>query len=160
MLRWLFGRRIPRRHLIFHYYDGKRKRSADPVTIERALIAVLGNAWRGELESLSAPLPEGVIGLQAQEFEDKKEKTMSKVLYAIDSAFDVQAYKDGVGLTEIERLGLLTQFNLFARDLVELARPFVRRQSRASPGSEPQPTTSGVESTSPVTGSIDNVPSS
>jgi hypothetical protein len=145
MFGWLFGRDKNTR-FIFHFMDGNRKRSVDPITVERTMIAVLGSSWRGELENLGKPIPFGIVGEALEKASDDKEKMLSKVLYAIDAAFDVKSFKDGEGLTELERLGLLTGFNNYCRDLVERARPFVKQPSRASPGPEPSPTPNGVGS--------------
>lgn len=134
-----------RQRFIFRYWDGTRKRSADPLEIERGLVSLLGDGWREKLEELAKPLPPELIGEEAEQMKKEKEELRSKVLYAIDSAFDVSSYKDGKGLTEVERFGTLAAFNRFCIDLVVLARPFVKQQSRASPGSGTQPTASGAD---------------
>lgn len=150
MFSWFM--RYVRRHrnrYVFYYWDGSRNRSADPLEIERGLVVTLGETWRSQLEDLAKPVHPDLIGEEAGIIRKQKEELRSKVLYAIDTAFDVQSYKDGQGMTEIERFGLLTGFNLFCRDLVVLARPFMKRQSRASPGTGNRPTVSGAASSSP-----------
>jgi hypothetical protein len=122
-----------RDRFIFHYKDGGRKRSADPVEVERVLIARLGDDWYQKVASLSKPAPAGVVGADMAEVAANKEKTRAVVLAAINEAFDVKPYRDGVGLTEMHRFALLDGFVRFVIDLMELARPFATQSPRASP---------------------------
>ncbi len=147
-LRRLFKRDDP---FVFDYHDGSRWRSADPIEVERAMIAVLGDDWRSRVESMGTPINPDAIGEIADKMKADKEKLRSQVLYAIDTAFNVKPYRDGEGMTELKRLSLLVGFNLYCRDLIELARPFVSQQSRASPSTDPPPVVSGSDFTSPAT---------
>jgi hypothetical protein len=138
-----------RNRYVFHYWDGSRYRSSDPLEIERGLVLVLGENWRQKLEDNAKPVHPELVGEEADKIRKDKEELRSRILYAIDTSFDVKSYKDGVGMTEIERFGLLTGFNRFCIDLVVMSRPFRKQQSRASPGSGDRPIASGAASTSP-----------
>lgn len=148
MFAWLFGRGRESR-FVFRYRDGKKNRSADPVEVERILEAHLGASWRGDLGKLTQPLPLGLIGVEAAEARKKKDEYRVRVMEAVNKAFDVRPYRDGEGLTEVERLSLLNGFILFCIDLVRAARPFASAPSRASPSPESPTPSSGPESSSP-----------
>ena len=145
-----FGKHNP---LIFHYRDGFRRRSADPVAVERTLIGALGEDWRTRVESLRLPFPEGLVGEEALKVREDRLKAEGEILAAIDAAFDVLPFADGGGLTVVERFALLEGFNRYCVLLIELGRPFARRQSRASPGPVNSPPPSGPVSSSPATSS-------
>lgn len=139
---------------VFHYHDGRRKRSADPLVIERHLIAALGEDWRKVVREIEAPLPLGMVGSHADAERRARLDQMQGLYNAIDEAFGVHAYTDyggakrADGLTEVARLGLLKAYIRFCGALVELARPFVIAQSRASPPPDNPPTASASDSTS------------
>lgn len=141
MFGWLFGSSDNDRR-VFRYRDGSRRRSADPVEVERVLTEMLGEDWRSKRIDLSAPTPDGLIGAQVDDWRKKRETLRGEILAAIDAAFDVRPYKDDggkfkpSGLTVSERIGLLDGYWQFTIDLARLARPFVRQPSRASPTTE------------------------
>ena len=137
--------------LIFHYHDGTRVRSVDPVEVERTLVLRLGESWRSKLEGLRNPIPLGIVGEQLEQVRSGRLATETTVLAAIDEAFDVHGFRDGEGLSIPMRHALLAGFNRFCIDLIELARPFVKQQSRASPTHENSQPVSGPVSTSPAT---------
>lgn len=149
---------------IFHYYDGTRKRSADPIAIELSLIESLGEDWQDQVTSLSKPIPFGAVGEAAEKLKTNRETLRKRVLNAIDVAFDVCAYSDNggqgkaFGLIDPMRFGLLNGYLLFCVDLVRLSRPFGNAQSRASPIPESQPMLSGQDSTSPEKVSVSDGP--
>lgn len=118
---------------VFHFRDGTRKRSVDPVAVERTLVAMLGDEWYREVGKLSDASPVGMMGVQEEEFRQRQEKRRADVLAAIDAAFGVHAYRDGAGMTEAKRFALLDGFVRFCLDLMALAGPFAKPQSRASP---------------------------
>lgn len=150
MLGWLYGlfRRTPDR-FIFRYRDGTRRRTADPVEVESALAAMLGDDWRERVKNYGAPAPLGLAGLQLEEWKSRKGDERKAILAAVDAAFGVSPYTDDAGtsrprgLTGAERFGLLEGFNRFCLDLMVLARPFLRPPPRGSPGPEPPPPPSG-----------------
>ena len=147
-LRRLFrGRFNP---FIFHYHDGTRKRSGDPIEIERAFMVLIGDDWRTQLEGLSRPLPPELVGEELETAQKQRLELETKFLKVIDTAFDVHAYKDGRGLTISRRFALLEGFNLFCMHVIEIGRPFVRPRSRESPGPDGPPPSSGPESSSPA----------
>lgn len=145
IVRW-FRRDPDRSRLLFAYRDGTRVRWADPVLVERTLIDRLGDDWWQVVADLSKPLPLGTVGEQADAERARKRDDRRRVLEAVDAAFDVHAFRDSdrTGLTETERLGLMTGYVLFCNDLVRLARPFVIAQSRASPSPAAPPPPSGA----------------
>ena len=125
---------------IFVYRDGTRKRRADPVAVEQAMIDALGEDWRKAVRRLDQPpAPLGVVGEQAQAASAEWEANHRKVMAAIDAAFGVRPLDDEGGLTEVERMGLLTGYLNFCVDLILAARPFANARSRASPSPEPPP---------------------
>lgn len=153
----LFRRDPDRARRVFRYKDGTRKRSADPVAVERALIDRLGPDWWSAVVKLDDPPPLGVVGVAGDEYWATRQADREKVLAAVDAAFGVTAYADNAGttgtptgLTEIERLGLLTGYVLFCSDLVAAARPFVTPQPRASPSGGNPPPSNGAASSSPI----------
>ena len=146
--RILRGRYDP---LVFHYNDGRRVRSADPIEIDRIFIAALGEDWRSQVERLAKPLPLELVGEEATAARAERMAQEEKILKAINAAFDVQPYRDGRGLSVTRRYALLAGYNAFCRDIIELARPFVRRQSRASPGPAAPAPANGPGSISPAT---------
>lgn len=164
MFAWLgtlFSRLTPKRsspqeeRLIFHYLDrenGRRnvKRSVDPIEVERILIDDIGKDWRQQLVANGKPVPAGVIGEDVDKLHGDRRAFEDKLLACIDRAFGVVSYRDGDGLTIVERKGLLEAFLRYCTDLIRLARPFANAQSRASPTPEsPQPASPSA-STSPA----------
>lgn len=133
ILRRFRSKRVARLRAVFHYLDDKRERSADPLEIERAIVLLMGEDWRDKLASLSKPITPGVIGEDASNMREDREKLRSQFLYAIDTAFDVQGYRDGVGMTESERLGLLAGYNKYLLNLIVEARNFRNARPRESP---------------------------
>jgi len=136
MFGWV-GRLIRNRSLsdrfIFRYHDGSRKRSADPVEVERVLIRHLGDDWRDKLASLDKKVPFGVIGDELERAKKERDELRRKIVAATDEAFDLKPFKDDVGLVEPMRLGILIGYCRFCIDLVELARPFPKPSSPTSP---------------------------
>lgn len=154
-----FGFRNPDRgRFVFAYKDGTRDRRADPVAVERALTAALGDDWRGVVRKLSRPASAmGLVGEQADAENAEWEATRVKVLTAVCAAFGVSTYSDGggvgrpSGLTEVELWGLLEGYVRFCTDLVELAAPFGNARSRASPSPAARPPANGSGFTCPAT---------
>lgn len=146
-----FGRGgVPRDRALFTYRDGRRIRRADPVAIEDVLIRHLGHDWHTAPDKLRAPLPLGVVGVAADEERNKRAELRRKITAAVCAAFDVKEAgldADAGGLTVIELFGLLDGYSRFAAALLELSRPFVNAQPRASPSPEPPPAPSGADST-------------
>ena len=148
--------------LIFHYWDGTHRRTADPAVIEAVMESKLGSEWRRAYQEWQKPLPYGAIGEDADKAKAGKAAKEVEILEAINAAFDVEDYvgeKDGVparGLTRAKRFGLLDGFNLYCLDLIGLARPFPKPRSRASPGAAPPPPPSTPASFFPESGSPKN----
>lgn len=157
MFGWLSRRVDPRRsaheRFLFHYWDGSADRRADPAAIDRELSRHLGRDWKERVAQLSDEPPFGVVGEELDAWYDKADKNRSAVLAGIDAAFGLRAVDQSGGLSESARLGVLAAYLLFCRQLVELARPFVKPQSRASPSPGPPPGPSGSECTSTASGS-------
>jgi hypothetical protein len=150
MLWGLFSRKKEERRLLFPYYDGIRTRRADPVAIENVLISHLGHDWSEAVVRLSAPYPPGLLGEVMDQARQQRAEERAKVIKAICEAFDVTYFgmgtavdsetgEKGAGLGEIELLGLLDGYQRFVIGLLEISRPFVSVQQRASPSHEPPP---------------------
>lgn len=159
----------PQDPFIFHYHDGTRERTADPLSIEQSLTESLGEDWRAKVTALSKPLPKGLMGDAEDNAYAARKKARKEVLDAIDKAFDTDDYVGIGGLDEhgnvitkpsglIEpfRFGLLEGYQRFCLDLIRAAHPFEKRQPRASPTTEspmPQsaPVSTSVDTASPET---------
>jgi len=153
MFEWLTGRKAAddSDRLVFRFKDGTRKRYADPVAVERSLIELLGRDWRRTVSDLAKPIPSGLVGEQREEAEAKSDDLRTRVLKATYLAFKVEPLRDDgdkmTGLTEVEAFDLLGGFLRFCSDLIRLARPFQRPQSRASPSNASLQPASGSVST-------------
>lgn len=151
MLRFIkkiLGITNPQDPYIFHYRDGTRKRSADPIAIEISLRDSLGKDWLDKVAKLHAPVPLGAVGISGEEVEANREKLRTEVLDAIDKAFGVHGYIDfggtrkPEGMIEVARFGLLNGYIRFATLLIKGSRPFAKLRSRDSPSTVPPPTPS------------------
>lgn len=143
----LFKRHDP---FVFRFHDGERRRAVDPIVVEQVLTEKLGSDWLSKIDEVTKPMPDGLIGEEVIQWQAQRKELQDKILDAIDAAFEVKPFKDGKGLTVAKRCGILAGFNRFCMDLVTLARPFAKPQSRDSPGPDNPPTASGLVSTSAV----------
>ena len=143
-----FGRSGFRDRVLFHYRDGTRARTADPVAVEDRLVKHLGPDWFRVVGALSEPFPPGLAGEALDAERDRRAADRKKAVAAICAAFNVTEYdNEGRGLTIIELFGLLDGYCRYAAALLEYARPFVSAQSRASPSPENPPVPNGPDST-------------
>jgi hypothetical protein len=135
---------------IFHFLDGAGKRSADPAVVESILADKLGDEWRDEFFSFFRPDPFGVIGEEADRHREQKNEKRRKILDTICEAFRVDEFddQDPHSMTREALDGLLMGFIMYCDDLIANARPFGKPQSRASPGADSPPTSSGADASS------------
>jgi hypothetical protein len=110
------------KRLIFRFWDGQRKRAADPIAVERVLVHYLTDDWRGKVISLSDKPPVGMMGEQLKKFWKDKEELRLLIYRVIGAAFNVKPFKDDEGLTDIEMRALIDGYVRFCNDLLELAR--------------------------------------
>lgn len=133
----LFARRAARKRAIFHYHDGQRNRWADPLVVESALEGSAGGEdWQAQVllvRHLNRPAPPGLTGKVADERLDARRRETGKLLYWIREAFGIiPLSNDGMGLTEAETIGVLTEYLLFIGGLADAARPLAESPSPAA----------------------------
>lgn len=135
---------------IFHFLDGAGPRSADPAVVDSILTDKLGEDWREEFWSYFRPDPFGVIGEEADKLREQKKEKRTKMLSAFCEAFRVDEFddQDPHSMTWESLYSLVLGFILFADALIENSRPFGKPQSRASPGTDSPPMSSGVDASS------------
>lgn len=112
-----------RSRAIFVYYDGSRRRRADPVAVGAALeeaepeyISLLA-----EINQPPAALPPGPV---RDELAARQRAAAARLVAMARRAFGLPPLSDADGVTDGEALGVLTQYFLFMEDLADEARPF------------------------------------
>lgn len=101
---WLSRRIINRHRLLFRFWDGNRYVSADPFVIFRALVNTEKFDPENDVKDLKIP--------------DAKilSRKISHIAEGVREIFNVPAFEKG-GLSELECIGLLNQFNVFMDDV-------------------------------------------
>lgn len=131
---WFWRRFLaPDDPFVFWFRDGRRRRAADPLEVDRVLVARLGDEWWVRVKEMTAPVPPGLVGEAEDRARADREKTRVEVLAAIDAAFGVSPLADGRGMSEVARLALLDGYCRFCALLMDMSRPFGTARSRASP---------------------------
>lgn len=140
MIEWL--KRLVRRpqdRRIFTFWDGSRIRSIDPLPAWREFKATMGTDPESALRTLyKRPVP-GLVGAMLASWRAEKEAAAVKIADAACSAFGVQPFADGQGLTEPERIALVRSYVEFMIGLAEYATPFVKRPESSSTPASPTP---------------------
>lgn len=117
LIRWFRRWRERRRNaarFIFEYWDGRKRRSADPVVV-----------WRNLHDDPELVIPGDLEAADAGDIE-----ASAKVVQAVRRAFDVTGWtEDEDGLTESECLQLLVDFHTFTESL--------KKNTDATPTSQP-----------------------
>lgn len=152
--RLFFGAPKPPDRLIFRYRNGRQKMSADPVVLERGLVAAFGDEWWEPLLHLEDDPPVGLMGIQFDDWKRKQEGANRLVIETVSKVFRIPIlqYHEGEGpeegMTETQLKGVLVGFIRYCDDLITLARPFVKPRPMDSPALPSRPTPSGAASTS------------
>jgi hypothetical protein len=124
LLGWL---RRPRRD-IFPYYDGHRRRWADPIALNRELDKAGGEHWAAHLDVLSISskvdelkLDPNMQRAQARAFDESTQD----LVRIIRTAFALPAFDShrGIGLTEAECIDLLAAYLNWMAQAESDARP-------------------------------------
>jgi hypothetical protein len=106
---------------IFRYFDGCKMTTGDPLVIQRALLSYADLNLEADLKLMDAKLPQ---------LQSEATTARDRVLAAVRSAFQVQPYADGKGLTELECFELLGTFGKF---LTELKKNFTSLPTSLKP---------------------------
>lgn len=98
----------PREQLIYHYWDGQKMRSVDPVKVYKKM-AEVGQELSANIRVSTSP-SKGAA------------KAYESVVKSIRGIFDLQSFEEG-GLTEIDTVGLLDHFLIFCGRLKKNTNP-------------------------------------
>lgn len=98
----------PREQLIYHYWDGQKMRSVDPVKVYKKM-AEVGQELSANIRVSTSP-SKGAA------------KAYESVVKAVRGIFDLQSFEEG-GLTEIDTVGLLDHFLIFCGRLKKNTSP-------------------------------------
>lgn len=125
----LFGFRTSYRHRrqIYSFWDGTRKRRADPVETWMKLGVILGEDWTDLMETMASDAPPGTVGASMKMWLDTQNDAATKVSAAVCQAFGVDALADApgeetTGLTRTERIALAADFIAYMDNMAARAQ--------------------------------------
>lgn len=123
---WLWRRLVarPRRdgRQVFRFWDGTRKRQADPLLVWSALDRLAGGDWQAAFRAAAAVAPPGAVGQVLEHFHRTRADATLKLGELVGRAFGVPEF-DGGGLTVAERVALAVAFLDYMADLGVRSRP-------------------------------------
>jgi hypothetical protein len=108
---------------IYVYYDGTRRRRADPIAISDRLTRECPE-YADLVQTLARKLDEAPVGPVRADLLKQKNTAASKLAETAKSVFGLDPLDDEKGVTDSEALNVLVEYFLFMEDIAELARPF------------------------------------
>ena len=118
---------------IYSYWDGRRRRWADPIEIHSRLEEAAGGSWEKLLTTIGAAPPPGAGQASRAQRAKEQQDAITKLVAAARKAFGASPLDDKAqGLTEAETVALVADYFQWLGGVADEAGPFVTSNPPAS----------------------------